>query len=233
MQSYDTIIIGASFYGCGLALALAGAKILEPAILPGAEFSLALQPGSGWDRPVQSPEAQALRAELLRRGAVNDAGQAQVAAFSPVLGECCQKHSLDLEFSCAVIEQRDDLLRVVGVDGLREIRAGRVINALPDTTAPEKMLTGILSLSEQLPDGSYGPFRLCNSCRAGEAYLSLSMPGAASWPEARQQFHAAWDQRPASLRESHLLLLGTSFSWPGDDNPVLAFDRGICEGRVK
>ncbi|NLF93532.1 MAG: hypothetical protein GX564_06555, partial [Oligosphaeraceae bacterium] len=223
----------ASFYGCGLAIALPGAKILEPAILPGAEFSLALHPGADWDRPVQSPEAQAMRAELLRRGAVNGAGQAQVAAFSPVLGECCQKQNLDLEFSCAVIAQRGDRLQVVGVDGLREIQAGRVINALPDDTAPEKMLTGILSLPLQLPDGSYGPFQLRNSCRAGEAYLGLSIPAAASWPEARQLFHAAWDRRPESLQEAHLLLLGTYFSWPGDANPVLAFDRGICEGRAK
>ncbi len=233
MQSYDTIIIGASFYGCGLAIGMpAGGKILEPSILTGAEFSLAMNPGDDWDSPLQTAEARVCKEELRRRKGLNIAGQAAVAAFSPILSACCLAQQLEIEFSCSVIKQAGDRLLVVGVDGPREIRAARVINALPSTTAPQKTLTGIVSLVGPLADGDYGPFFLRNSSRQGEAYLRLALPAEASWPEARQRYHTAWDQRASVLLGARLLLLATNFAWPGAANPVLALDRGICAGRA-
>jgi len=232
MQSYDTVIIGASFYGCGLAIGMPGSKILEPAIVTGAEFSLAINPGSDWDALLQTAEARACKEELQRRKGLNAAGQATVAAFTPILSACCQAQQLDIEFSCSVIQQTGDCLLVVGVGGPREIRAGRVISALPNTSAGQKSLTGIVSLVGTLPDGDYGPFFLRNSCRQGEAYLRLFIPAEEPWPEARQRFHATWDQRASGLSDARLLLLATSFAWPGAANPVLALDRGIREGRA-
>jgi hypothetical protein len=46
IERYRLIILGASFYGCGLAAAHPGALLIEPAILVGSDFALSYFPGT-------------------------------------------------------------------------------------------------------------------------------------------------------------------------------------------
>ena len=85
MQEFDRVVIGASFFGCGLAVRLGGAKILEPSCVVGADFALTFNGGEGWDAEPEHPEAREYLSMLRAHRALDDEGRTAVAALAPLL----------------------------------------------------------------------------------------------------------------------------------------------------
>ena len=225
----DTIILGATFRGCGIASSAPGKSlILEPSIITGSDFALVFNTGTQWSHTLQTEGAKQFQAELQQRKALNERGAAATAAFSPLLTAWCLKRGIDIRLSTTVIEQNGPAIKVMDVEGMREYSARRIINAMP---RPElgKWLTALVSAQEGLAGGA-GPFMLQPALIDGQYNLSFQIPDDATWSEARAMFHRAWDMRPASLKLASIMLVGTRFDYRNHPNPAMALDAGIIEG---
>ena len=53
-----TLIIGATFYGCGLAHALKDAIIVESSMAPGCDYAYAFSQGRNWKNQAKHPAAE-------------------------------------------------------------------------------------------------------------------------------------------------------------------------------
>jgi len=226
MQEFDQVVIGASFYGCGLAVRLGGAKILEPSCVVGADFALTFNGGAGWDAEPEHPDAAAYLSMLRVHRALDDAGRAAVAAFAPLLAEWCRKRALDIELSCSVVAIDGQDLHVMGVDGPKIYRARQIHDALPKTGS-RQYLTGLVAGPEGLEDGRHGDFALRQSLYTGEYYARLECSGTDGWEHARRTWHQRWAQRPEALRDCRLMLIGTRFDLCNYPNPVAALAAGL------
>ena len=73
MKTFDveTLILGATFYGCGLAARIRNSLLVESSIIPGSDDVLAFSPGSGWENTFAHPLAEELRRALLACHALN------------------------------------------------------------------------------------------------------------------------------------------------------------------
>ena len=226
MQEFDRVVIGASFFGCGLAVRLGGAKILEPSCVVGADFALTFNGGEGWDAEPEHPEAREYLSMLRAHRALDDEGRTAVAALAPLLAEWCRKRALDMELSCSVVAIDGQDLHVMGVDGPKIYRARQIHDALPKPNS-RKYLTGLVAGPEGLEDGRHGDYALRRSLYPGEYYARLECSGTDGWEHARRTWHQRWAQRPEALRDCRLMLIGTRFDLCNYPNPVIALDAGL------
>ena len=230
-MQFDNIVLGASFFGCGLACALEGhTLVLESSVVPGGDFSLQFESGTEWDSSLSNSEAVEFKAELLRRNALDGSGRLCIAALAPLLAQWCANHNVAIEYSCDVLQHDGRNVIAIGVDGPKQYSARRIADACP-VPGPQKFLTALVTAPSFMPDGCMGPFILRQSIVQGEFHLSFSVPGDSTWSEARAMFHRAWDMRPAALKFSSILLVGTRFSCHNHSNPVFALDAGLSYGR--
>ncbi|MDD4097890.1 MAG: hypothetical protein PHC30_03895 [Lentisphaeria bacterium] len=223
---YDKVVIGASFFGCGLAVALGRVKILEPSCVVGADFALTFNGGERWDTKVVHPLAKEYLAMLREHRAIDDQGRAAVAAFSPLLAQWCRKQGLDIELSCSVVDYRRKRLKLMGVDGPKEYCVSKIHSAVPRRQR-RSYLTALVSGPADLGDGVYGDFTLKRSLYPGEYYLQFGYHAFFFWEQARDVFHQKWAQRPEALRDCRLLLIGTAVDWHNFPNPAVALDWGL------
>jgi hypothetical protein len=226
MIEFDQIVIGANFFGCGLAARLGKAKIIEPSCVIGADFALTFNSGEEWDVKPEHPEAAEYLSLLRKHRALDDEGRTAVAAFAPLLAEWSRKRELDIELSCSVVAIEGQELRVIGVDGRKIYRAGEIYDALPKTKS-RKFLTGLVAGPEGLEDGQRGGFVFRQSLHPGEYYVKLECFGEDGWELARRTWHQQWASRPKELQDCRLLLLGTHFDLCNYPNPVAALDAGL------
>jgi len=229
----ETIVLGATWYGCGLAFSAGeNTLVLERSIVPGQEFSLALEPGNNWDAPLASPEAAALRAELIRRNALTQ-GIVQHAALTPILSQWCLQKGLSILFTCDVLKVSANAVEFQAVDGLHKVACDRVLFAEPVPLDGRKYLSVLLREPEgtALPPGADCPgFRLFPQVVPDRLLWQLELDAATPWEEARRIMLAKWAQRPEALRKWSILFSASEFSYRNDDNPFTALDRGIREG---
>lgn len=230
-MQYELIIIGATFRGCGIASASKAQSILviEPSVVVGSDFALTFNTGKNWDAPLRNKGAQEFKDKLLKRNALTEDGMAATAAFSPMLSEWCIEHNIKIEFSCSVVSQDNNSLKVVGVDGFKEYSAEKIIDATPKPVNG-KWLTVLITAPNDTAPGGLGPFIIRKSINPGDFLLSLQIPEDASWSEARAMFHRAWDMRPDKLKTAAITLIGCRFDYRNFHNPALALDAGITEG---
>ena len=59
--SVDTLILGATFYGCGLASAIKNSLVVESSISVGSDYAFAFMQGKNWLQPLTSPGAEEFR----------------------------------------------------------------------------------------------------------------------------------------------------------------------------
>ena len=79
-----TLILGATFYGCGLAAAMPEALLVESSISVGSDYAFALLQGEDWSEPLTTTGAEEFRQELIARHALEN-NQVIPAALAPVL----------------------------------------------------------------------------------------------------------------------------------------------------
>ncbi len=221
---YRQIIIGATFFGCGLALREKDTLILEPSILAGGDFTLNFDPGTDWDYQPCNPGAAEFLHELRERDVLRG-GRIRQGALTPVFSHWCLKHKLDIALWHDVLEIGKNSVTVHNVEGKFTIESPCIVDARPQT-GDFKYLTAAILLENPVTDGSYGEFELTNSLNEREAYLMMRLPAACEWPEARQKFHQAWQGRDRESIKGSLMAIGPRFSYRNYSNPVAALDGG-------
>ena len=230
IERYDTLILGASFFGCGMASACKGrVLVLEEAILPGSDFVLSLNPGRDYDASqLRTDAAKELYLRMREVNAVSLDGRVSLAGISEVMAEWCLKRELPILFGIGVVQRDEHRVMAVTAEGVREFEAERIVDARPKAEQG-KWLNAMIGAPAELPDGFKGPFVIRHSLIDGECFLSFQVPVDSSWSNVRAMFHRAWDLRPVSLKSSTIMLTATRFDYRQFANPLLALDAGGME----
>ena len=230
-MKYDCLILGASFYGCGIAAGLGGnVLVLEESAVPGSDWALGFDAGC-WDATLTLPQAVSFRDSLTAHKALTEDGRLCIAALAPLMAEWCKANNVNIEFSCSVLDFSETGVDAVGVQGRAHYDAGLVVDARPKTIGGRKYATGVVLSSVPIPAGPCGDFIVTPSGVAGEYYLALPLAGDVDWHGARSAFHRAWDRRPASMGAGLLQLIGTRFSYCNAPNPAAAIEYGYLWAR--
>ena len=230
---FDHLVIGASFYGCGLAASLPGrCRVIEASCVPGADFSLTFNGGSDWDAALEHPLARGFLARLQSHRALDSQGRAALAAFSPLLAMWCQEQKLDIELGCSLIAQEGQWVQVMGVDGLKEYWAEQVHDARPKKSA-KPVSTALLAGPEGVQQGGYGCLHVQPTIYPGEYYASMTIKTEDKWPDIREQWRQEWLDRPQALEECRLLLIGARLDQRNFVNPAVALDWGLMGHRLE
>lgn len=229
MQKYfPEIILGASFYGCGLAGRNPAALVIEPTITVGSDFAFAFQPGQDLTQRPKHPEAQEFYDDAQRRRALLD-GRLQIAALIPALSDWCWRRQLRIALQSAILSYSTTTVLIQNVEGQYQLEAERVLDA---RAKPGKMkFFSALAFAKGLtiPDGTFAHLQLQSGAIDGQYYLQLALPADCSWPEARQRFYIAWAQRDPALQSLRLTLTASRFAYTNWKNPFQALESGLCE----
>lgn len=224
----DTLILGATYFGCGAAAAAGtgNALILERTVVTGRDFNLTFAPGSKWlDTPLP-PEAEALRAELVARRALVG-GRIHHAALAPVFAGWCRRRRLDILFSCDIMELEADRAVFRAVDGIHTVAFEKLIDAEP-SFAGHKYLTALVSAAPEVEISAVKTpdFELVPLIPGYRAALVMELAPETKWPEARKLLREGWLRRPQELAGLKLLLSANEFFSGEYANPLAALAAG-------
>lgn len=226
IERYRSIILGASFYGCGLAATHPEALLIEAAILVGGDFALSYFPGTVSEETPLHPEAEAFRKELSVHGALRN-GRLHLAALSPLLSDWCLQRKLNLLLNTEILVHDAHSVQIMNIHGLQTLEAEQIIDARPKYING-KYLGAVLSAADHpLPEGGFGDLELCSGALPGEAYARISLEGNCNWPEARRRLYSAWEIRPEKLASLQFGLCGNRFGSYQFANPLAALSAGL------
>ncbi len=230
IERYDTLIIGASFFGCGMASASKGRMlVLEEAILPGGDFVLSLNPGKDYDSSqFRTDAARELYLRMREVNAISSEGRVSLAGISEIMADWCLKNELPIFFGVGVVQRDEHRVVAVTAEGVKEFEAERILDARPKA-GDGKWFNAMITVQAGVPDCCIGPFAMRHSIIDGECFLSFQVPVDSSWSDVRAMFHRAWDFRPSSLKNSTIMLTATRFDFRQYANPLLALDAGVLE----
>lgn len=229
-KHYRRIVVGATYYGCGLAAAVPeDTLVIEPSILVGSDFSLNFNPGKEWDYAPSQPAAAALMAELQKRDALVG-GRIHQPALTPVFSRWCLEHQLDIALATRVLARSGNELIVFNADGRHCLTADEIIDASP-VIGETKRITASLLTDGSGRDFVGDRFEIIAGRFSTEAFLLMSLPAATAWPDARMLLFKTWQERPAELRAYSIAAVGVRFDYHNFVNPVVALERGLNGGR--
>lgn len=220
----STLILGASCYGCGIALRRPDSLIFEATIQPGAEFTLTGCPAGSSDFEPETAEARAFREELLRRRVIAD-GMLHNAALAPVLAKWCLDHRIAILFQAAVVRRSGSQLTVLQADGLREYSADEIIDARPTIETPY-----LCSFLSDAVEGEFGDFTIFRTLNADLFVMRQRLFPGCGYAQARKLLRVFWESRPEPLRRAALLWSATRFCNDTIRDPLFELERGIRRG---
>ncbi len=226
MERYRVIILGAGFYGCGLAATHPGALLIEPAILVGSDFALSYFPGTVSGNTSLHPEAEAFRKELSARGALHN-GRLHLAALSPLLRDWCLQQKLDLLLNTEILVHDAHRVQIMNIHGPQTLEAEQIIDTRPQYKNGKYLGSVLSSADHPLTEGSFGDLEFCSGALSGEAYVRISLDENCSWPEARRRLYSAWENRPAELASMQFGICGNRFGSYQFRNPLAALSAGL------
>ena len=225
----ETLILGATCFGCGAAAALGAENslVLERTTVAGRDFALTFAPGR--DRPEArlAPAAGELRREAVRRNALVG-GRIQTAALSPLFADWCIRRKLNLLFACDLLELGSDHVVFQAVDGLHTVEFARLVDAEP-SYRNGKYLTALVSapVGEAAPAVRTAEFELVPVLPENRAALVMKLEPETEWFEARRRLRESWLRRPDELAGLKLLLSANEFSSDEYANAFSALSAGL------
>jgi len=225
-SSWRTIIIGATFPGCGRAAVEADCLLLEPGCQVGSDFVFSFDPGTDWDVQPIHPWAGEFQDRLLAHGVLRE-GRFQVGRLAPALAGWCLDHGLRVLLLSRVIDREEHRITALTPGGVETFTAETIVDARPAPTTVRRLTALVSHPPEAGVADPCGPFRLAPGPSATESYLRLDLSPDTTWPSARASLHRAWLERPPKLCEWRLALIGTRFAQTRFANPVLALDAGL------
>ena len=133
MTKTDILILGATFYGCGIAARAEGkVLVLDGNILPGWEFVHSLNPGREYDeKALRTEEARGIYARLREVNALSDDGRVSLAGLSEVFAEWCLAGHIPIMFGVDIVRQDANHVVAVTPAGVEEYEAERIVDARP------------------------------------------------------------------------------------------------------
>lgn len=220
-----TLILGATFYGCGLAAVLPGSLLVESSISVGSDYAFTLLQGSDWSVPLTTVGAEEFRQELLERHALEN-DRVIPAALAPVLASWCRKHSIQPLLGLEFIGRQGNIYTFVDFCGKKlNIQAKKVIDARCQTGG--KLLTAAIRSEQILPEKEYDNFAI--KCTPAAKFYTLEMPCSADeTPDvARRKLAEYWAKRPAELAGAEIVWSASRFSYRNFANAAAALDAGL------
>ena len=219
-KDYRQIILGATFYGCGLAaVSPDDTLVIEPSILVGSDFTLNFNPGQQWDYVPSHAWAREFLRDLSVRNALED-GRIHQPALCPVFSKWCLDHNLNIALSTTVLNVNDNQVEIFDVEGRHVISADQIVDASPKCGLTKRITASLLTAG-QWAGGAYGPFEIIAGRFSSEAFLLMELPVTVAWPEARLTLFNAWKQRPEVLRESSIAAVASQFDYHNFINRLL------------
>lgn len=223
----ETLIVGGSFYGCGVARSMPDALVMEPSIAPGGDGVFGFDPGTGWNKTLSHPEAEEFRQELLRRHALTAEGRLLTGALAPVFAEWCIKRNLPLLLGTSLAACNEHRALFLDSCGNRiECHAEQILDAR-EPLRGDKFLTAALVSSGPVPEGQIGEFELHFSGVDRIGYALLRLEESCSMLKARERFLSLWRERPESLWQTKLLLIASRFHRRGFPNAAAELEAGL------
>ena len=223
----DTLILGATYYGCGLAKSIPGAVVVDSAVSPGSDYAYAFDGGKNWNAPLKNTEAEEFRCELLSRKALSPDGKVVTGGFTPIFAGWCVRHGVRPYFGLELAEKQGNTLKFVDFCGnIVTFEAKRILDARSYPVNGRKF-TACLASETPVADGKYGFFDVVSSNASGMYYASMDVESDTSAQSARQRFAALWETRPAELAGMKLIWTAARFSDNMFDNPAAALDAGL------
>ena len=223
--SVETLIQGATFYGCALASAIKNSLVVESSISVGSDYAFGFLQGKNWSQPLTSPGAEEFRQELaLRHALEND--RILPAALAPMLAAWCMKQQIQPLLGLEFIRRSGKVYTFIDWGGNEvNIEAEKVIDARSQGT--EKLFTAAVFSENALAEGKYGSFELFRT--PAEKIYTLEMPcNLSDTPDlARQNLQKLWAARPEELNEAQIIWSASRFSFPRFDNAAAALDAGL------
>ena len=223
--STDTLILGATFYGCGLASAIKNSLLVDSSISVGSDYAFAFLQGKNWSQPLVCAASEEFRQELIARYALED-DRLLPAALAPVLAAWCIKRQIQPLLGLEFIRKSGKVYTFIDWGGNEiDIEAEKVIDAR--SNGVKKVFTAAVFSGKILPDGKYGAFELFRT--PAEKIYTLEMPcNAGDDPgTVRKKLHEYWTERPAVLAEAQIIWSASRISSPVFDNAVTALDAGV------
>lgn len=223
---YSCIILGAGFYGCGLAAGRSDCLVVEPEIAVGSDFAFSF---AGSDCPAAAeatwhPLVKELHGELQQRHALR-AGRLHLGALVPVFSQWCRQQNLEILLSCQILAAAARRVVVRTVEGEIVLTAESVIDARPQMP---RLATAAVQLADGVADGLYGRLRLSCGPLPGEGYVQMELLPGETWPQARQRLERAWEERPPLLADCRYLLTGSRFFASPFAHPFAALQAGLA-----
>ena len=220
----DTLILGATFYGCGLAAAMPDALLVESSISIGSDYAFALMQGDEWSQVPATAGANEFRQELISRHALEN-DRVLPAALAPVLADWCRKRNIQPQLGWELIGRKGNIYTFVDWCGKKiTVTAEKVIDA---RSSGEKVLTAAIRSENILAEGVYGNFRV--KCTPAEKLYTLEMPCRItdSPLDGRRALAENWANRPAELANAQVVWSASRFSYKRFANAAAALDHGL------
>lgn len=225
-RQYKRIVIGATFYGCGVAAANPeDSLVLEPSILVGCDYTLNFNPGSGWEYEPKHPLAEKFLNELKLRNALVD-GRIHQPALCPVFSQWCLDAGLEVALSTRVLAMNDNELTVFDIEGRHQLKCDEVIDARPNPGDP-KRFTASLFINGLECAGKYEGFEIVAGRFESEAFLLMPVAAEMTYYDARIKLFNLWQKRPDKLQACSIAATGVRFDYNKSLNPVAALDAGL------
>ncbi len=228
MKRYRRIVIGATFYGCGVAAREPETLILESSSLPGTDFTTVFLPGREWSHPLKHPAANRFRQMLVKNG-ILQREKLQTGGLVPIFSQWCLEQKLQIEFLSNIIRKENNRITVQSPAGITEFFSEEILDA--ELQNPKKYLTALLSHPAKMFETLiYPEYRIVSGPFPDESCLMMEFPREKTWTMSRIAFFNAWNRRPPELREWTLVLIGTRFAFDIFPNPAVALDCGLSGG---
>ena len=222
--STDTLILGATFYGCGLASAIKNSLLVDSSISVGSDYAFAFLQGKNWSQPLVCAASEEFRQELIARYALED-DRLLPAALAPVLAAWCIKRQIQPLLGLEFIRKSGKVYTFIDWCGNEiNIEAEKVIDAR--CNGGKKIFTAAVFSGKILPEGKYGAFELFRT--PAEKIYTLEMPCNADDDPfiVRKKLHEVWTERPAVLAEAQIIWSASRISFPVFANAAAALDAG-------
>ena len=223
--SVETLISGATFYGCGLAAAIENSLLVESSISVGSDYVFAFLQGKNWSGSLTSTAAKEFRQELIARHALQN-DRILPAALAPVFAKWCNHHHIQPLLGLEFVRKSGKIYTFIDWGGREvNIQAEKVIDAR--NQAAQKYFTAAVFSENTIAEGKYGVFELFAT--PAENIYTLEMPCAAmDTPDiARQKLQKYWAERPADLAEAQIIWSASRISFQVFDNACAALDAGL------
>ncbi len=222
--STDTLILGATFYGCGLASAIKNSLLVDSSISVGSDYAFAFLQGKNWSQPLVCAASEEFRQELIARYALED-DRLLPAALAPVLAAWCIKRQIQPLLGLEFIRKSGKVYTFIDWGGNEiNIEAEKVIDAR--CNGGKKIFTAAVFSGKILPEGKYGAFELFRT--PAEKIYTLEMPCNADDDPfiVRKKLHEVWTERPAVLAEAQIIWSASRISSPVFANAAAALEPG-------